>query len=59
MPRRTRRRFLRATLAGLTVGLAGCGMPGGEDEEGGEEGGGGEGGDEEEDRSAPALGPDR
>ena len=59
MARRSRRRFLQVSLAGLTTALAGCGFPGGGGEEGGgEEGGeegGGEGGD---DRAAPAVGPD-
>jgi len=52
MARRSRRRFVQVSLAGVAAGLAGCGMPGGgeEGEEGGEEGG-----EEEESRDAPAL----
>jgi len=60
MARHTRRRFLQASLAGLTTLLAGCSFPGGgesgeEGDEGGEEGG--EGGEEDDDKAPPAAGP--
>ncbi|WP_276300794.1 hypothetical protein [Halorussus lipolyticus] len=62
MARRSRRRFVQVSLAGIAVGLAGCGMPGGEGdgEEGGEEGDeegeeGGEEGGEDENRAAPEF----
>ncbi|WP_168215952.1 hypothetical protein [Halorussus ruber] len=44
MARRSRRRFVQVSLAGVAAGLAGCGMPGG----GGESG-------EEGSREAPAF----
>jgi len=45
----SRRRFLLGTGVAIgTVGLAGCGIPGGGEEEGDEEGGGGEEGGEED-----------
>jgi len=52
MARRTRRQFLQLSLAGVAAGLAGCGMPGGEEGGGGEEGSGGE---EEDSRDASAF----
>ncbi|WP_137283253.1 hypothetical protein [Halorussus salinisoli] len=74
MVRRSRRRFLQISLAGVTTVLAGCGIPGGDEEGGGEEGGGEEGGgeegggeeggeegggEEEEDSRAAPTGPSR